>query len=281
MMITDAHMHIGDFPMFKVRLDPAELGEHLEAHGISTGIVFSPDNETVAKTVATTTRAFGLYWANPASAGTAQLTDALTAAAADLVAALPGHRWLAAMADGSLPDEAFGRWPGQRRLLASWQRQALMTLRSYNPPAELERWLNLLADETVHERRRLAHSLEQIGARAPRVPLPTCLGYGAYTRCCAADGLVEGLTALYAAHRAALEAWAGVAVTAPVSPARRPWVVNWAAPEFREVVTGLGEALTELAGQPGQVPNQAAVQTPPLDRTDPRGRCCHARKHVS
>jgi predicted TIM-barrel fold metal-dependent hydrolase len=65
MMITDAHLHIGSYPTFGVELDAEDLAEHLADHGISTGIVFSPDNEATAKAVVATTGAFGLYWANP------------------------------------------------------------------------------------------------------------------------------------------------------------------------------------------------------------------------
>ena len=65
MMITDAHMHVGDYPLFGVRLDPAAFGEHLDQHGIGTGMVFCPMNEITAKAVGDTSEGYGLVWANP------------------------------------------------------------------------------------------------------------------------------------------------------------------------------------------------------------------------
>lgn len=64
-MITDVHMHIGDFPVFNLGLAPGALGEHPEANGISSGSVFSPNNALTVKAVAATASACGLVWANP------------------------------------------------------------------------------------------------------------------------------------------------------------------------------------------------------------------------
>lgn len=104
MTITDAHMHIGDYPMFGVRLDPAELDEHLADHGIATGIVFAPDNGAVAKAVVATTNAFGLFWANPKQRDViAEARDYLSA---------PEFRGikLHPLLDGFLPDDPMV-WP--------------------------------------------------------------------------------------------------------------------------------------------------------------------------
>lgn len=51
--ITDAHMHVGEFPLVDVRSDKNSLAGYLADNGIATGMIFNPDN------------AFGLYWANP------------------------------------------------------------------------------------------------------------------------------------------------------------------------------------------------------------------------
>jgi uncharacterized protein len=103
-VITDAHLHIGDYPAFNVRLDPSALGEHLDANGISTGIVFSPGNEATAKAVATTASASGLVWANPKHPGVlAEARDYLSA---------PEFRGikLHPLLDGYLPDDPMV-WP--------------------------------------------------------------------------------------------------------------------------------------------------------------------------
>jgi uncharacterized protein len=98
-MITDAHMHIGDFPMFGVRLDPGELGEHLAMHGIGTGMVFSPENEAVAKAIASVPGAGGLVWANP------KQRDAVAEARDYLSAAEFRGIKLHPLIDGYLPDD--------------------------------------------------------------------------------------------------------------------------------------------------------------------------------
>jgi uncharacterized protein len=90
--------------MFNVRLDPAALGEHLASNGITTGIVFSPDNAAVAKAVTETPEAFGLMWANPKHANVlAEARDYLSA---------PEFRGikLHPLMDGFLPDDPMV-WP--------------------------------------------------------------------------------------------------------------------------------------------------------------------------
>ena len=39
-MIIDPHMHIGDFPLFNVRLDGETAEDYLATNNIDTGIVF-------------------------------------------------------------------------------------------------------------------------------------------------------------------------------------------------------------------------------------------------
>jgi predicted TIM-barrel fold metal-dependent hydrolase len=46
-MITDSHMHIGEFPLFNVSLDGDKLADYLLENGISMGLVFSPDESFV------------------------------------------------------------------------------------------------------------------------------------------------------------------------------------------------------------------------------------------
>ncbi|MCC6224250.1 MAG: amidohydrolase [Thermoleophilia bacterium] len=63
--IFDAHMHVGEFPLFDVRLDRDGLAELMGAHGIDACLVFHPDNEYVRGVVEEVPGAFGLVWANP------------------------------------------------------------------------------------------------------------------------------------------------------------------------------------------------------------------------
>lgn len=64
-MIIDPHMHIGDFPLFNVRLDGETAEDYLATNNIDTGIVFHQDNALVRETILGSKNLFGLYWANP------------------------------------------------------------------------------------------------------------------------------------------------------------------------------------------------------------------------
>lgn len=69
MPITDAHMHVGDFPTFGVMLDESGLDRYLAANGIDAGMVFHQDNAMVRRVVQDIPAAYGLYWANPKNPG--------------------------------------------------------------------------------------------------------------------------------------------------------------------------------------------------------------------
>lgn len=64
-MIFDAHMHIGDYPLFRVSLDGADVPALLEECGIDKCIIFDPHTELVRDVVAGIPGASGLVWANP------------------------------------------------------------------------------------------------------------------------------------------------------------------------------------------------------------------------
>ncbi|CAN5367723.1 amidohydrolase family protein [soil metagenome] len=70
MPITDAHMHVGDFPMFGVNLDESGLAGYLVDNGIDAGMVFHQDNAMVQRVIQDIPAAHGLYWANPKTPGT-------------------------------------------------------------------------------------------------------------------------------------------------------------------------------------------------------------------
>ncbi|WP_378144628.1 amidohydrolase family protein [Cnuibacter sp. UC19_7] len=65
MPITDAHMHVGDFPTFGVKLDEDRLAPYLAENGIDTAMVFHQDNAMVRRVIQDIPGAYGLYWANP------------------------------------------------------------------------------------------------------------------------------------------------------------------------------------------------------------------------
>jgi uncharacterized protein len=63
--VVDAHMHVGEFPLFNVRMDAAGLAETMRHYGIAAGMVFHPDNQYVREVVEHLDGAYGLVWANP------------------------------------------------------------------------------------------------------------------------------------------------------------------------------------------------------------------------
>lgn len=74
-MVFDAHMHIGDFPMFGVSLDVAGLGQVFEDLRLDGGAVFHPDNELVRGAIGEVKGAYGLFWANPREADSGERCD--------------------------------------------------------------------------------------------------------------------------------------------------------------------------------------------------------------
>src|SRR3990172_3035566 len=78
-MIFDSHMHVGDFPLFNVAMDRDGLVAEMRQEGISSGVVFHPDNALVGRIIAETPGLYGLVWANPrlatAVADTRRLLD--------------------------------------------------------------------------------------------------------------------------------------------------------------------------------------------------------------
>jgi hypothetical protein len=62
-MTIDAHMHVGDFPLFNVGMDAAGLARTFERHAIDAGMVFYPDNAVTRGVVENLEPAYGFYWA--------------------------------------------------------------------------------------------------------------------------------------------------------------------------------------------------------------------------
>jgi hypothetical protein len=70
--VTDAHLHVGEMPMFGVDQGAEGLSRFLADHGITAGIVIGPDsggNDLVAEVVGKVPEAAGLVWADPSLPG--------------------------------------------------------------------------------------------------------------------------------------------------------------------------------------------------------------------
>jgi thiaminase len=177
-------------------------------------------------------------------------TDRLVEANRDLWAAMTGHPFVLGLAEGTLPDSALQAWVQQDRVFVVEERRVLAALRAHGLPSRLDDLLADLDRSLVVEAEAFAQAAAEHGVAPDAEPWPVCLGYVSYLRCAAFDGVLEGLTALYAAERAYLDTWTAVAERSPADSAYHAWVQNWSGQPFRAFVTALGRDLDELAAAP-------------------------------
>jgi thiaminase len=177
-------------------------------------------------------------------------SDRLVEANRALWAAMAAHPFVVGLADGSLPDAAWHAWIQQDRVFVLEERQVLAALRAHGPPAGLDRLLSGLDGGLLAEADAFASAAAARGIPVEAAPWPLCLGYTSYLLRCAHDGVLEGVTALYAAERAYLDTWTAVAAASPPGSPYRGWIENWTSDAFRAFVADLGHELDELAGTP-------------------------------
>ena len=180
-------------------------------------------------------------------------TDHLVEANRDLWAAMADHPFVLGLADGTLPDGALQAWVQQDRIFVVEERRIVAALRAHGLPSRLDELLADLDHNLVVEAEAFTQTAIDLGV-APEVgPWPVCLGYTCFLRCAADDGVLEGLSALYAAERAYLDTWTAVAKRSPADSPYHAWIQNWTGEPFRAFVGDLGRGLDELAGAPSPV----------------------------
>ena len=177
-------------------------------------------------------------------------TEHLVEANRDLWAAMAGHPFVLGLADGTLPDSAIQAWVQQDRIFVVQERHVVAALRAHGLPSRLDALLADLDRGLVLEAEAFTRTAAEHGVAPDAEPWPVCLGYTSYLRCAAYDGVLEGLTALYAAERAYLDTWTAVADRSPADSAYHAWIQNWSGQAFRAFVSALGRGLDELAGTP-------------------------------
>ena len=163
---------------------------------------------------------------------------------------MAGHPFVLGLADGTLPDGALQAWVQQDRIFVVQERRVVAVLRAHGLPSRLDDLLADLDRSLVLEADAFTRTAAEHGFAADAEPWPLCLGYTSYLRCAAYDGVLEGLTALYAAERAYLDTWTAVAGRSPAGSAYHAWIQNWSGESFRAFVGALGRGLDELAGAP-------------------------------
>jgi thiaminase/transcriptional activator TenA len=177
-------------------------------------------------------------------------TDRLVEANRAVWAAMAGHPFVPALAEGTLPDSALQAWVQQDRVFVVQERRVVAALRAHGLPSRLDDLLADLDRSLVLEAEAFTRTAAEHGFSAEVEPSPVCLGYTSYLRCAAYDGVLEGLTALYAAERAYLDTWTAVAQRSPADSPYHAWIQNWSGQPFRAFVTALGRDLDQLAGAP-------------------------------
>jgi thiaminase len=177
-------------------------------------------------------------------------TEHLVESNRDLWMAMAGHPFVLGLADGTLPDGALQAWVQQERIFVVEERRVVAALRAHGLPSRLDDLLADLDRSLVLEAEAFTQTATARGFAPDAEPWPVCLGYTSYLRCAAFDGVLEGLTALYAAERAYLDTWTAVAELSPADSPYHAWIQNWSGEAFRAFVTALGRDLDELAGAP-------------------------------
>jgi thiaminase len=177
-------------------------------------------------------------------------TDHLVEANRDLWAAMAAHPFVLGLAHGTLPDSALQAWVQQDRVFVVEERRVVAALRAHGLPSRLDDLLADLDRSLVMEADAFIRTAAEHGVAPEVEPWPVCLGYTSYLRCAAYDGVLEGLTALYAAERAYLDTWTAVAELSPADSPYHAWIRNWSGEGFRAFVSALGRNLDELAAAP-------------------------------
>ena len=177
-------------------------------------------------------------------------TEHLVESNRDLWMAMAGHPFVLGLADGTLPGSALQAWVQQDRIFVVQERRVVATLRAHGLPSRLDGLLADLDRSLVLEAEAFAGTAAEHGFALEVEPWPVGLGYTSYLLCAAYDGVLEGLTALYAAERAYLDTWTAVAEHSSADSAYYAWIQNWSGEAFRGFVSALGHDLDELAGAP-------------------------------
>src|SRR5215208_3209265 len=164
-------------------------------------------------------------------------TDHLLEANRDLWMAMAGHPLVLGLAEGTLPDSALQAWVQQDRVFVVEERRVVAALRAHGLPSGLDDLLAGLDRSLVLEADAFTRTAAEHGVAPDAEPWPVCLGYTCFLRCSAHDGVLEGLTALYAAERAYLDTWTAVAERSPADSTYHAWIQNWSGEPFRAFVT--------------------------------------------
>jgi len=179
--------------------------------------------------------------------------DVLVEANAELWERLTTHPFVVAVADGSLPKEAFERWLVEDHYFVMGFRRFLARMVEIAPTeaardllvaglAALQPELELFREEAGRRGLDLGHE-----------PAPTNVGYTAFVQASPLDGFPVALTVLYGAERAYFDAWSAARATCDAGSPYWPFVDNWSSEAFGRWVHDIDlllEATVPDAGDP-------------------------------
>lgn len=187
------------------------------------------------------------------------VTARLLAANADLWARIVSHPFVAACGDGTLPASAFDRWLVEDHFFVVGFRRFLADLLATAPDEHARDLLSGGLAALTPELDLFRRVARDRGLDLHAEPCPTNLGYTSFVRAAPADGFTTGLTVLYGAEKAYLDAWMAVRDRATPDSAYRPFIENWSSPAFAEYVTAIAGLLDSLPGD-GSEPARKAFR---------------------
>ncbi len=184
--------------------------------------------------------------------------EALVASVQPLWERTVTHPFLAAVADGTLPDEAFATWLVQDYFYVRELVPFMGVLIAKAPEA----WRPQLAEALVVFNRELALFRQQAEALGVSFKghemAPTCHAYVHYMLATAyAGSFAEAFTVHYAAERAYLDAWSWARERQQQPSRWQAFIDNWSSDAFRSYVAWLGERLDELADRASPTEREA------------------------
>lgn len=177
---------------------------------------------------------------------------------ADLWPRIATHPFVAACGDGTLPAAAFDLWLREDHFFVVGFRRFVADLLALAPDEDARDLLAGGLAALTPELEMFRRELHQRDLDLDAEPCPTTLGYTAYVRAAPSDGFITGLTVLYGAEKAYLDAWTTVRERAAADSPYRRFIDNWSSPAFRDYVTQIAALLDRLAGDdPGALARRA------------------------
>lgn len=175
-------------------------------------------------------------------------TDHLLDANRDLWSRILAHPFVRAAADGSLPQEAFDRWLVEDHYFVVGFRRFLARLLELAPDEDARDVLAGGLAALTPELELFRRTAVERGLDLTDEPCPTNLGYTAFCQAAPADGFAVGLTVLYGAEQAYLDAWTAVRDEAGQRSPYWSFIDNWSSPAFGAYVADIAALVDRVTG---------------------------------